>query len=261
MTHKRTINSRGGFTLVEMLVVVAIMAIMLAMAVPSIPGMLRSNKMASAKNTIKSTLGQAQAYAAATQKYAGVRFQQANNGRQYLVVIEHRGDYEFTAIPNAKPAALPVGIALISGVIDIISNDDLKNDSLRNYDPDDPALCMENLNTFSIIFSPTGQLVVKNVEVVSSGIGRGMIFGTYNSTVLYLPSDGRYRLLSHDQTDSADWCNNENSTAGLYFYEVGAMGEVRAGLRYSEFINRHVGNNSVERIMINIYTGGVIEEE
>ena len=144
--------------------------------------------------------------------------------------------------------------------------------------PDDGTEALYNImgaTTFSIIFSPTGQLTIKDVVVRPKNCYDKII--NHSGRVTLPKTDARSALLYCDGyfPDSAEedeelndtsyfskpWCYDEASTVGLYFYEVGAMGEVRADLRYSEFINRHVGNNSVERMMINIYTGGVIEEE
>ena len=169
--------------------VVAIIALVLAVGMPNVPGMLRSNKMSSAKNLIKTALAQAQSYAASHSKYAGIRFQKSANGKTYLVLIEHdpvfdyntspdgtrdiksvKNPRRFVAIPGAKPKALPAGIGVLDG------NSLSRYAMLADYDAGllDYAKatvlptgynCIENYQTFSIVFSPTGQLVTKDVSV------------------------------------------------------------------------------------------------
>ena len=180
--NKRT--RQPGFTLIEILIVVTIAALMMAVAMPNIPGMIRDNKLSGAKNLIKTALDQAQSYAASHSKYAGIRFQKARNGDTYLVLIEHEPQFEcntsaignlttiqsvknpnrFVAIPGAKPRALPGGISVIDGVI-ANGNDSVLFDYINSTGMNPGINCIENYQTFSIIFSPTGQLVTKQVTV------------------------------------------------------------------------------------------------
>ncbi len=166
------------------MVVVAIIALVLAVGMPNLPGMLRSNKMSSAKNLVKTALAQAQSYAASHSKYAGIRFQKAANGKTYLVLIEHdpvfdyntnpagggdiistRNQYRYVAIPGAKPKALPDGVGVLDG--NMYGGGGTGDTVLIDYDisVDNSVACIENYQTFSIIFSPTGQLVTKQVSV------------------------------------------------------------------------------------------------
>ena len=78
----------AGFTLIEMLVVVSIIAIMISLTVPAINSMVQSHRTTSAKNLVRSSLIQAQAYAAKERKYAGIRFQLDGAGRQYMILVE-----------------------------------------------------------------------------------------------------------------------------------------------------------------------------
>ena len=261
MLNKRR---QTGFTLIELLVVMGIMALLAALVVPSIPEMMRSQKMSSAQNLIHTALAQAQAHAAMNQRFAGVRFQQAANGKQYVVLIEKgtKTPADYYAVPNAKATALSVGIGLISGEVDDISDPDLY---LDDEVFDDVLFCLDGARTFSIVFSPGGQMVVKDVEVRTTLEDK--IFGTLFATKLDPTRDklvsnplrGQYRLLSHDVTDSAQWCDREPSATGLYIYLEKTMEDVDSDKRYSEFISGHISENSVQRISINFYTGTMIE--
>ena len=111
MTSRRV---QTGFTLVEILTVLAIAAVVMGLAVPAVSRMVRGGREAAARNLVRTALTQARAYAAKEQKYAGVRFQQritsaSEQGRQYLVLIEHVGNNDYEAVPNAKAKALPKG--------------------------------------------------------------------------------------------------------------------------------------------------------
>jgi len=251
-----------GFTLIEMLIVVAIIAVMTAIAVPNVVTMVRSQKMSSARNTIQSVLSQARAYAAQKQKYAGVRFQQAANGRQYLVLIEKSG-YDpsgFQAVLNNKPAVLPAGIETISIEVDDPPFGTTPDQYLETIPISNLMHCLDGARTFSIIFTPTGRM--KTMEVKVLPIQNHDIFGTGQTTQLD-PNHGSFRLLSYDEGGGvpSPWCGAEDSTTGLYVYEQSALEEVLPGDRYSDFISLHKSNNSVEQILTNIYTGEIIDLE
>jgi len=279
----RRTRRQSGFTLIEMLVVVGIMAIMMALVVPNTGGLIQSHRMSSAQNLVRSALAQAQAYAAAHQKYAGIRFQRDRKGTQYLVLIEKMDKIDpddYVAVPNAKPVPLPTGIFALSGVVDIYdggsgsSNPNQlmasRNVYLQDYDEraGNGRACLENATTFGLVFSPSGQLVVKSVEVVPRG-NTDRIFGTYNATG-YPVSNLNRRLLSHDnRPTSAPWCLDELSTSGFYLCDLGLLEGMAEDQRYSSLIQEYTGrvwikkyksNEGIERIMINFYTGRIMED-
>ena len=71
LAHKRP---EKGFSLVEMLIVVAIIAIMAAIALPNIGGYMRNYKIRGAAQEVASTLQSARGKAIATNTNAGVSF-------------------------------------------------------------------------------------------------------------------------------------------------------------------------------------------
>ncbi|MBI9017393.1 MAG: prepilin-type N-terminal cleavage/methylation domain-containing protein [Phycisphaerae bacterium] len=283
-------NRKSGFTLVELLVVVSIIAIMVAIALPTLPGMIRSQKMSSSQTAIKAILANAQVRAATSQKYAGVRFQASPQGRFYAVHLEQAtqtnrdidgngsvdidfyyigsGGWEsflpMVPVPNSKPIALPEGMAMMSIDID---NSTIPDDMLINYDQSAPQFyCLENFETFTIVFSPSGQIVTKKVGVLWRN-DNDAIFGPAIDTIT---ADGQksVRLLSYDNflmvpsnvnnNENEPWCWPEDSTTGLYLYEKDALTETDPDLRYTDIISQHKSNLSVQQMVFNVYTGAVI---
>lgn len=255
----------AGFTLVELLTVMAIIAVMSLLVLPGFTRMISSNKEGAALNLIRAALVEAQVHAAQTQKYAGIRFQFDKNGwaagRQYLVLIENITGDEFRAAPNAKPTALPEGIGAIDYSMLVqypVNQTQINNNNNNLSDNDTNPYGLLGSTTFSILFSPTGQLVVKNIYITRWNEDDQV----FNNQVLVesIPEKGKLPppLLYYDNywklKDSAPWCWYEPSAKGLYIFEVNKMLDVNAGSRWSDYI----GTAEVEPVLINMYTGTII---
>ena len=247
----KAMRRQTGFTLVEMLVVVAIVALVAAMAMPGFTEMIRSNKTGTARNSIRTALAAAQAHAAKTQKYAGVRFQFDRNGwqkgKQYIVLIEKVGSEirEFNPVANTKPVALPSGIAVIGNDLDVDENYTVDDADL---DTDDDVL---DATTFSIVFSPAGQLVSKEVAFMPRDT-QDKIANT--ASVVHAKEAMFFCDNWFNGETEVVWCGNESSATGFYIAETEAMAQVAVDSRYSDYVGE------LEPVLINMYTGLFIED-
>lgn len=244
----------GAFTLIEMLIVVTIMAILLALSVPAVSSILRSHRWTASENTVRGALSMARGYALQHQCYAGVRFQQDNEGRQYLVLIENvEAGNVFNAVPNVKPTVLPSGMGAIT--LDV-ENSGFEDDYLDADESD--QWCLRGATTFCIVFSPTGQLVAKEVQIrrrlLEDATFNEIVEVDTGNAILY--DDGWYA----GPTAPQDWCGVEDSTTGLFLYEQALMDEVDVDSRWADYVSDYGNADDVSRVVINAYTGGIIDE-
>ena len=73
----------GGFSLSEMLVVISVIILLIGIGIPAARQITDSfESSAGLRNVISAALSNARAIATKNQKYAGLRFQQDQNGRQ-----------------------------------------------------------------------------------------------------------------------------------------------------------------------------------
>lgn len=164
----------NGFSLIEMLVVITIIASLIGVAIPAIDAMQKSYNSTGTLSMIEAALSSARAMAISNNRYVGVRFQKAANTananveddplnrNQYMLFITI--DEDMGTLTNAyrilkgyKPVKLPENI----GVMDTMLNDDkhlsVVGDSMDTND-------ITDVTTFSIVFSPSGKLVLANVQ-------------------------------------------------------------------------------------------------
>ena len=188
-------NQKAAFSMVEMLVVLGIIAVLVALAIPAISTMQKSYNSTGTESMIGSALATARTLAISHQQYAGVRFQKAgepNNVRkadQYMIFIIYEEPKKmsnltdaFRAVDGYKPMKLPENIGIM----------DMTNINLDANINDDTKL--SDATTFSIIFSPAGKLVKHLVQTrnkdgvtgVTGNSSKDDVFNTENNITALL---------------------------------------------------------------------------
>ncbi len=169
MNGRRTIRPRrGGFTLIEMLIVVSLIVLIATIALPSIVGMFAAGAEARAYNTLAAQVASARALAIKNATYALLHVQ-IGEGPDFedtcwSAVFEYRydeddGRHYFVSLDGYRPRAFAGATAFgeISGTFVIDDDGDGAADEYTNLDLD------EDFTTFSIVFDPNGE-VVTNVD-------------------------------------------------------------------------------------------------
>ena len=164
------VAGRRGFTLVEMLIVVALIALLAMIAVPSFITMFSAGAESQDYNSVSALLNYARAHALKTNNYVAVHFQPAagknslvKNDNCYAAILEFdptllagAGAFRTPTNPTSfPPVAMPQGVGigqLASPFVDV-NNDKYDDDELR----DD----LDGFMTFTIVFSPQGTVVTK----------------------------------------------------------------------------------------------------
>lgn len=109
---KEKLNKNGGFTLVEMLIVVAIIAILVAVSIPMVTGSLDKAKQATDDANIRAAIGAATVeYLSATEQYKAAADNTAvpigtdgtNGNKVYYVITKGQGSF-VTAKPGDESA-------------------------------------------------------------------------------------------------------------------------------------------------------------
>jgi prepilin-type N-terminal cleavage/methylation domain-containing protein len=265
---------KTGFTLIEMLIVVGIIAIMISLVMPSTNSLIQSNRETSAKNLVRSSLMQAQAYAAKERKYAGIRFQLDGAGRQYMILVEStriqlRNFYGigvhhplmtlYTPVDNAQPTAMPTGNVIINYPdIDLDDNTEIEDWELKDA------------TRFCVLFSPSGQLVKKPAQcgprIASADYpGYEILYsdyttiegdGIFENDQSKVPSEG-LPLFGDIPIDPTDLTQVKTSQTSLLLFQLKKLEEMDPVERYDYIM----GSPESKPLMINVYTGKLIEEE
>ena len=272
-----------GFSLTEVLVVLAIAALLAGLGIPAAKEIFNTfESSAGVKSVINAALRNARAIAIKDGKYAGVRFQQDVDGRQYLIFVVNDpkpyvsdGDLAidptltgtgiangFRAIEGLKPIKLPKSVGLMDLRIRLdygdpaVSTDEPIEDvssvdeSNLNIDDDEEVT---DTTTFSIVFSPAGKLVTHNVRVKNK-------HGQWDQTVDSFPDDIFNIMEKVDAGDAmfyqddyaADGLGEESSRKGFVIYDKDLLTAVGSAYRWEKYLQ------NLEVIYLNPYTGEIV---
>jgi prepilin-type N-terminal cleavage/methylation domain-containing protein len=246
---------KKGFSIIELLVVMAVIAILVGLAIPAINAMQKSFASTGAEGMIGTALSTARTLAISRGQYAGVRFQKAgdpNNAlkaNQYMIFIIYDEDMstlsdEFRAIEGYKPIKLPENM----GIIDM---NKITKDSDIISDP-----CVIDATAFSIIFSPAGKLVIHDVQTRNKdGEPNGytdsndMVFNTLEKITLTTDPAGQF--VQDDYPNLG--LDKEQSRNQFVIYDCEKFGKLGANKRYTNYLK------NLKFIYINAYTGEIIK--
>jgi len=287
---------QAGFTLIEMLVVVSIIAIMISLVMPAGSSMIQSHRMSSAQNLIKTALTQAQAYAAKERKYAGIRFQLDGGGQQHLILVESKqivitdsngrgvpyNNYNvmdlYVPVDNVLPMMMPTGTLVLNANYEDIDLPLSQDGIIEDFELDAAA-------TFVVLFNPSGQLVKKPAQcgprVVDPGIPVAQLtYDAYANQLdlviagFFIPPPSEGLPLPGDEIILPTAL--KYSQTGLLLYKQNELETLNPVERFEYIFNPadppdgvdNDGNgrvddyfNKVQPLMINVYTGKLIGQE
>ncbi len=113
LRHPRPARAHRGFTMIELLVVLSIMAILAALAVPSFRSVVQNYQLKDSGNRVIGFISQSRQWALSKNQEVEVRFyKDAKNGRyDSLVSVADTGTSTSSVQWLSKPYYLPAGVA------------------------------------------------------------------------------------------------------------------------------------------------------
>ena len=263
--HKmRSNKTKTGFTLVELLTVVAVILLLAVVGLPAAKKVLNSFESSlSVRYLISAALANARAIAARQQAYAGLRFQQALDGNQYMTFIVHDEAatnlaYGFRAVVGYKPMKLPENVCVMDGRLverDLVGFEVETEDVLIDGDDliNDPCELTET-NTFSIVFSPAGKLAIHRIWVRNRD---GRTDDSSNDSIFNTENNVRAGIGMFIEDDNEPWplrLGQEPSRNNFVIYDKRALDAVNEGSRWTDYLQH------LEVIYISPYTGQIINK-
>jgi len=273
-----------GFSLSELLVVISVIAVLIGIGVPTAKQISDSfESSAGVQNLISAALANARAIAVKEQKYAGLRFQQDLNSKQYMIFIIHDPADEmsipeitaepdltgtgladgFRAARGLKPIKLPVNTGLMDLRIRLnLSNPTDPSDTSIEVPGDDNASNanideyseFNDTTTFSIIFSPSGKLLIHEVRIrnrhgkdYNDDASPDKIFNTYNNV------DMGNTLFRQDD-DAIIGLGQEHSRNSFVIYDKRDLAAIAADSMWTDYLSK------LDVLYINPYTGEIVNK-
>jgi prepilin-type N-terminal cleavage/methylation domain-containing protein len=250
-----------GFTLMEMVVVIGLVALMASLALPSIMALYNSGADSQAYNLIAAQLTAARALAIEKATYAGVHVQLADAGKTLGSKELLRPDQEnlcYSAIvlynPRkrqfniySQPRQVPKPIAFGKLAEETV---DAGGASYKGR-----AGTKEVFTTFTVVFSPRGS-AVKSVN------GQPVEFD-YHDRVFsdegVDPNDllitGSQRLWHMDPNMTTSYCQKQYAVTALTLFDMGEYLGVQAGKR-TKYLNENA-----QFLPLNVHTGQLLPRE
>lgn len=190
-------NGRSGFTLTEMLVVIAIIILFVTLAIPAISSITGTRSISAAENQISAVLARAREEAIGLQDYRGVMFYLDPREDRVVAILVRTADNQqqnsgviyIDAVANRDFLMLPQGVRLQTIC------DDLKN-RYFGFNPA-PSSTEGVLYGGLILFDGQGRLVSKAYALslgnggVLTGLGAMLKVSPQNASV-FLPSNSSF---------------------------------------------------------------------
>ena len=255
----KCLPARRGFTLVELLVVVAILVLIIALAVPAFNAISGNRSIDSAQNQLAAVIGRARQEAIGQEDYRGVIFfQDPNTGRACVsqVYFPVPGSSTLDLTPNRDELLLPTGVSF--RMIETASTSSTNN---------------QNFSACNVIlFNGRGEFVsmpwqILNTSMSSNSGATGYALGKRIQPVVWSAGNWPSGMPAPSQSSSF-WVdpNYSSNTAGTYV-PASALGFILFPDE-TAYRDQYTQNGSTTYLqdqgisfLINRYTGTLIRSE
>ena len=151
ISNQPSVIRQRGFTLVEILVVISVIALVLSITLPSVIGLFTAGSDLQARNVISGMLGAARGEAIENQSYALVHVQiDADGDKCWAAVMKYDSTTgKFVPVSGFPPQQMPADMAFGE-----ISTDYVSGSGYRSEVNSD----LKGFTTFNVIFGPDGSL-------------------------------------------------------------------------------------------------------